>query len=144
MFEILHKLSDSDLLSAVYWLGHRLNIRNEYSDADHHRRLANDPDLTRGSVTLCVQEAIAQVLEEIEAAEGKPIHAMTAAQVSPYLRRMYDIHDQRKEPSTPESTADALRILEEMRRDYANPSLRNPWISQALEHRDPQSEVGRD
>lgn len=119
MFEILRQVSDDDLIQAVYWLGLRLNVRNIYSDAAYHRALANNPG-EEGAEEPRVQEAIAQVLEEIEAAEGKPIHALTAVQVSPYLHRMYNIQEERKEPVDPEITARAMRILEEMRRDYAD------------------------
>ena len=109
MFEFLRGLSDHDLLHTLYWLGLRLNVRNAYSDAAYHRALANNPG-AEDAEEPPVQAAIAQVLEEIEAAEGKPIHALTQVQVGPYLDRMCEIEEERKEPADPEVTARALRI----------------------------------
>ena len=119
MFEILRQLSEEDLVQAMYWLGLRLRFRTRYSDAAYHRALAERPD-PQAEITPTAQTAIAQVMTEIEAAEGKPIHALTEAQIDPYLHQMYQIEDERREPADPEVTERALRILNEMRRDYAD------------------------
>ena len=121
MFDVLRRLSEGDFIEATYWLGLRLAVRNRYSDAAFHRALANDPAAEDAAQPPAVQEAIACVLEEIEAAEGKPIHALTADQVDPYLCMISAIEDERREPVDPEITRRALRILDEMRREYANP-----------------------
>jgi hypothetical protein len=123
MFDVLRRLPDGDLLEATYWLGLRLRVRNQYSDAAFHRALANDPTAEDTAQPPAVQDAIASVLEEIEAAERKPIHALGAEQVDPYLRMIWAIGDERRrrEPADPEVTRRALQALEEMRREYAHP-----------------------
>lgn len=119
MFEILRELSDGELLRATHWLGLRLNARTPYSDASHHRIIA-DEYLVEGAADARVWEAVAHVLEEIEAVEGRPIHLLTDAQVDPHFHRMIAIQRERRKPSGPEARERALRTLEEMRRDYGD------------------------
>lgn len=119
MFEILRRISADELVEVIYWLGLRLRFRTAFSNAAYHRALANDPG-AEGGLPPAVQCAIAQVLEEIEAAEGKEIHDLSEAEVRPYLDRMYAIDEERREPPDPELMARAMRTLEEMRRDYAD------------------------
>lgn len=119
MFEVLRRISDEDLVQAMYWIGLRLRFRTRFSDAVYQRTLAEKPD-AQTEITPTAQAAVAQVLEEIEAAEGKPIHELSEVRIDPYLQLMYEIEDERKEPADPETTARALRILDEMRRDYGD------------------------
>jgi hypothetical protein len=64
------------------------------------------------------------ILEQIETRTGKPLALIPDEEMSPYLRQMYDVMEERWRAERKGDPAVAQRILEEMRRDYGHPDRR--------------------
>lgn len=69
-------------------------------------------------------EFTARAFEEIERAEGKRIVDFSREEAGKYISMMSDIMSERRRSAPGYDPGRGQRLLEELRRDYANPSRR--------------------
>lgn len=119
MFESLRSTSREVATQVAYRVGLRIYERDRFPT--WRTWLAVRPDSRMSDEAVQIATGI---LEQIEERTGKPLSVVTDEEVSPYLREMYDVMEQRWRAERKGDPAVARRILEEMRRDYGHPDRR--------------------
>ena len=119
MFESLRSTAKEVATQVAYRVGLRIYERDRFPS--WRDWLATRPDTRMSGEAV---EIATHILEQIEERTGKPLAAITDEEMSPYLRAMYDVMDQRYQAERRLDPAIGRRILEEMRRDYGHPDQR--------------------
>lgn len=119
MFESLRLTSKEIATQVAYRVGLRIYERDRFPT--WRDWVATRPDTRMSDEAV---EIATHILKQIEARTGKPLAAISDKEMSPYLRAMYDVMDQRRQAERTLDPAIGRRILEEMRRDYGHPDRR--------------------
>jgi hypothetical protein len=113
MFEILRNADSNTAVDAAYRIGLRISERDRFPT--WRKWLPIRPDVQWFPESIAVA---ARVLEEIEAATGKPLAELSDDEVAPYQRRIRKIMRARSRAEFPDPDGVGERILQELRRDY--------------------------
>lgn len=113
MFEALRSTSREVATQVAYRVGLRIYERDRFPT--WRDWLATRPDNRMSEEAVQIST---QILQQIEERTGKPLSTITDEEMSPFLREMYDVMEQRWRANRKGDPSVAQRILEEMRRDY--------------------------
>ncbi|HEU4881131.1 MAG TPA: hypothetical protein VFT45_02765 [Longimicrobium sp.] len=113
MFEPLRTAREDVATAVAYRVGLRIYERERFPT--WRNWLATRPDDRMSDEAVRIST---HILEQIEARTGKPLSTISDQEMSPFLREMYDVMEQRWRANRKGDPAVAQRILEEMRRDY--------------------------
>lgn len=113
MFDELRSAEKDVATEVAYRVGLRIYERDRFPT--WRNWLATRPDNRMSDKAVRISTGI---LEQIEARTGKPLSTIADEEMSPFLREMYDVMDERRKAEPKGDPAVTQRILEEMRRDY--------------------------
>jgi hypothetical protein len=113
MFEPLRSVREDVATEVAYRVGLRIYERDRFPTWRNWLAVRPNNRMSEEAVRISTH-----ILEQIEARTGKPLATIPDEEMSPFLREMYDVMEQRWRAERKGDPAVAQRILEEMRRDY--------------------------
>ena len=113
MFDELRSASKDTATDVVYRVGLRIYERDRFPAWRNWLATRPNDRVSEDAVRISTH-----ILEQIEERTRKPLSTIPDEEMSPFLRGMYDVMEERRKAEPKGDPAVARRILEERRRDY--------------------------